>query len=646
MRNPFRRHRDTPAPDEGQTLAVVAAAIPDAKLERAEGRYVISEPVPLWMQAAAYGYGGEYGGNSSIHSQVDKAKDPTDSIGDYYTYHWFLRCIGQFRLKSQDFETRYFEQPTQLACTDAKAVVIRPARVADENEFEMVQRRILPPFDHFNRMVNWHLVGKRGGAAELSTWILQHCLEGGVAAWSAAVQTVEINGIKWRTITEVNTYGGSQLGLDLKNTQFANERWYIRDMPQMQRTQWDNGYPIGYDSTRYEDEMGKVIPQWQKVEHSPNDGIYRGVTKYLHAEGHRSKYPVPPYAPLIDILTCRWMYTKDNLRTLHRRDKLIMRWVFDTDKMKAAGVRWADETINNPDGSTTVKPGVITQFSQQRASVVRGDMNMQELFHAGYITLEIDEPGLQLIESTDSWTQFNQEILRNSGIFIDDRGRYAKEVSEQFILNRYYYHRQHVIRPFLAQLYGIILEENKRWWFQRNGVDPDDMEHNPFVFASQRGKRILKAQPNPTVGGCYRQRLAQLDARLRGDLEDVQVKPILIPSQAVRADDKAVMANIFAKGNMSPDSFFESINLDPDEERARLLLSKNRDVYTPQPGTVSIYSPQLLDQRSVKIEEPADAAEPMPSSSQEDDGEDEVQPVKPKVKRTLSAPSPGRPVGS
>lgn len=599
-----------------QAVERLASGLPGSAVFKGDnGGFSIAEPPPSSLFASA-----------SIHAETEKAKDPTDSIGDYYTYQWFIRAINQFRLKAMDFEARYFQQPKKLACTDAKAVVLRPAKIPDEAAYQELAHSILPPFDYFNTKVNFDLVGKRGGAAELSSWILDHCLEGGVAAWSAAVSTVEIDGVKWRTITQVSTYSGAQLGLDLKNTQFANEKWYIRDMPQMQRTQYDNGYPMGYDSTKYEDSLGNVTAGWQRVEHSPKDGIYRGVVKFLHAEGQRSKYPVPPYAPLVDILTCRWMMTKDNLRTLARRDKVIWLWKFNIEAMQAAGIQWSDSTIKNADGTTGVKKGAMTMFLENRDAVVKGALSAQEVSIGDYISLEIVSPGLELINATDTWTQFNQEILRNSGVFIDDRGRYAKEVSEQFTQTDFHFNRKQVIEPFLSQLYGIIIEENLRWWHKLNGIDEGEL--NPLEFVSDVGRKILRSKRSRTAEGRVRQKTALIKARLAGDIQSVRVKPALIPSQALRADNMEAWLVASRQGDVDHATLHEAIGIDPDETRARMAREKTSDVFKPDFAMEQLWTPSTNSQTSVKREVTASG-----------DTIDE------EVSTSLSPSSPGRPKG-
>lgn len=537
-------------------------------------------------------------------------------------YQWLVRTIGQYRLVNPDFEFLYFKRPEWLACTDAKFDLRRPRKVGDDEDlYETLKSNVSPPFEWFNENVNQTKQGATKGAAELCRWVLDHCLEGGVAAWSASVGWVQINGVWWRTITQVSTFGGSQLGLDLKANLGNTQKWYIRNTPQQHRFGFESGYAQGYDSTQYEGN-----PNWMPVDSNDGHltGKYRGIVQYMHPDGSRSKYPVPPCASLINTMTSLWMLSKDNLRTLAKRERLVWIWTFDQQAMAALNIPWNDVSVPQSDGTTKVVKGAPTLFREMRQLVVNGRDTNQEIQLPNWIKLEQREPGIDLLKATDTLTTFNDQMGRSAGFFQDDNGAYAKEEAEEFAKGKYQFDRQSVLEPFLNALYKIILDENIRLWHGKNRIDPEDM--NPFVFVTPRGKRVLNAKPAPSLAGRHSQKMQLLDARLSGDIESLEITCRLTPNPAVRSKDLDTIGRLAQQGLVAVEVLHEAMGRDPEQMRNMKRREAVRDMVPVDPGMVSLWAatPGVAQRVDVTTVEPN-------GSSNTDSSE------------TLSRTSPGRP---
>ena len=503
----------------------------------------------------------------------------------YDNYHDRVAVIASYRPINPVFERLCFQRPMRLYITPGKAVLSRPVGLDEEDDYQVLQRRVLPPFEYFNERVNVGLNDHVGGAMEVLGGMVEHLLEGGMVGYSLAFQPKAINGIWWMVPTEMMTYSGRQLAVARELTEFKREQWYCRRGQYVKQSEGSWNFQA-WDETNYQDRN-----MWLPMVDEPESGVYRGVVKLDHPDGAPGKYPLPPYLPLLDSLLAHEMLTRDDLQTLAYNRVHLVLWVVDTDKCRAAGVPWQD--VTKTDG-TNVK-GIVSYLKDARENTLQTNGGgIRETILPDFVSYQEHRPDFSVLLATEKYEPYDRQIELMSGLIKDKDGKIIAEESEEQKHSDFLFFRENKLENFVTnRIYEAIMDQNRRFWQRMNGVAWDDM----FVFKSKKYQRLRGPK---SILDLQKYRRRQVEIALDGGLEELRVAFQFAPSSARRDSRAANVIRSAERGLVSVESSHEVMGLDPRLERSRKIRQMEQDWVDTPHGESDVWSaPMAFVQRAV-----------------------------------------------
>ena len=499
--------------------------------------------------------------------ETTRAKTRRSAVQQHCGYHARLRIVQTYRAGVPRFNELCFRDPVRAAVTPGKVVVQRPSGLSDDDEFDLLQRRLEIPFAEFNARCNRSLEGRRGGVMELCESIADHLLEGGLCGYAVSFEDRRIGGLTWRMPKDVQLYGGGVMAtsslIEMNPwSQFTADtgpaEWYAHLGP---LTVFDGTQPLVVDP--------KDTRLWYHLADNPASGLYAGVWSVEHPIGSLSNYPTPPYASLFDQLLALDLLTKDDLSTMAFNQRHVVLWKFDFEAMQKAGHAWND--VTQPDG--TVKLGAVSIFRDRRQQMITQQTgSVAENFLPGYITYEEHRPGLELLQAIKKYQPFEANLDAVAGLFYDPSGLFMKEESTERIAVDFHWLREQVLEVCIQRIYDAIVSENKRWFGVLNGTPGFD----PFHWESSAWRR--RNQVAKTVGDAQRRREREVKLLLDGAISDIGVQFEFVPSPNSRDQRAQLLSNGALRGLNSIASYHEALGMDPDLERRRMRVQRTSDV--------------------------------------------------------------------
>lgn len=506
---------------------------------------------------------------SHRNSERNRAQQLRTVYEQYRTVGQQVELIQDYRARIPEFERQLFIDPIRGLLTQCKAELERPASdKLDDEEFERLRRRLLPPFHYFNTRVNEERQdGSIAGSTAVAEALLTHWFEGGIVGHRMSVATRAINGVLWRVPKSFLTFGARELEYDAKESTPQAERWYRRQ-----------GSPkIGWD--------GKIttarLPLWDR----PNDGVYAGVIKPGHPVGSKEAWPRPPFLAALDSCLILEMHRRGELHSLTSMDRTIVLWTIDMERIKQAGLQLADST--DADGNTI--PGVASDLKTARDNRRENPgMAMIEYVVGDYLKPVEFTPGKDFLGIAQRTLGAEVALALFAGLRFDPEGNFIQSETERNESIHFDHWRENVIEPVIQQeAYDVLLAENRRWWATSNGLSNDDLD--PFVWRSDYAKQKLRGTPRTTRGWQERRRL-EAELRLDGEICDLRMLARLTPSGNRPNSRLETLVQFARMGYIGPRTCQESIGADPVLERADLYRMHN-DLLTIQEGKKSVFSP-------------------------------------------------------
>lgn len=512
----------------------------------------------------------------ALETERGRALGRKSPVQEYADFTSKVRAIQAYREINPEFERLLFHDPVNSACTEGKAVVVRPEALAD-TQYEQLQRRCLPPFEWFLSSANAGRAGQPRGAWQLAKAIAENLLEGGICGYWASFGTERIGGVAWRVPKIVRVYSGTQLGAaDPQDDPNLQERWYLR----RQKGNQSNG--VYGSKPSFDDES-----QWTELVDDPERGVYRGVWKLGGTAGKESIWPTPPWAAGLDPCLGDEMTLRDDLSTLAFQQRSVTIWSFDFEAMKNIPIPWADQ--RDSEGNVVVE-GAMTQFLDARQAVIENaSTGGSEYVLPSYIKREYYTTSLDFLKEINRYRPFRERIYALAGLLFDWDGKFLEKESKRRQQSDFTDLRGTVALA-LNDVFAAIAAENAAKWGNLNRLG----SMNPLAWETPAWKRWRQRRRRDGALSIEQQQarqLAEIELLLRGEAGEATVRFEFVPASLDRAADAQWANAAVDKGNISEETYHETLGLDHDLERARMLRQKTLDRVTPDPATQSLWMP-------------------------------------------------------
>jgi len=487
-------------------------------------------------------------GASKRNSERNRAQQLNTVYEQYNTPAAQVEVIQDYRARIPEFERQLFVEKIRILLTEVKAELERPAAEGlDDETFERLRKRILPPYNYFAKRVNEERAdGSIAGSVAVAESLLTHWFEGGMVGHRMAMATRSINSVPWRVPKSFLTYGVRQLSYDQKLSDGRTERWFA-----------NGGTRLGRNFTVKQ----TGIPLWDR----PNEGIYAGVIKPGHPVGSMSAWPTPPYLAALDSCLMLEMHTRGELHSLTSMDRTIVMWTIDLDKLAAQGLSMSDST--DAEGNTV--KGFASLWKEAReARRENPGMAMVEYTIGDFVKPVTFQPGMEFLQIAGRTLPSEIRIALFAGLRFDPDGNYIQEETERSRAVDFDHWRENVIEPvFQQEVFDPLTFENRRWW-------PTEFGPNPFVYVSDKARQFLAGRPS-TISGFARRYAEEIALRLDGEICELRMLAKLKPSGNRPNSRLEELINLGRMGYIGPTFLQEAVGADPELTRADMYRMKN-----------------------------------------------------------------------